>query len=84
MSKTSNTAVHNTVEYRGYIGEASVDMKAGLIHGRGINIDRDVLTFRGETPTEAKQDFYDVIDEYLNDCAIEGTVAEMPKTMAIS
>mgnify|MGYP001799699719 CR=1 FL=1 len=76
--------MNNTVEYKGYVGEASVDMEAGWIHGRVINIDRDVLTFRGETPAEAKQDFYSLIDECLDDCVASGTVAEAPKAIAIS
>ncbi|MEL7332693.1 MAG: type II toxin-antitoxin system HicB family antitoxin [Cyanobacteria bacterium J06560_2] len=74
--------MNNQVEYKGYLGEVSVDMEAGLLHGRVVNIERDVLTFRGETPTEAKQDFYDMIDEYLSDCEADGTVAEKPKEMA--
>lgn len=72
----------NRVEYKGYLGEAFVDMEAGLIHGRVINIEHDVLTFRGETPAEAKQDFQTMIDEYLDDCAAAGERAEPPKTMA--
>lgn len=76
--------MNNQIEYKGYLGEVSIDMEAGLLHGRVINIDRDVLTFRGETPTEAKQDFHQLIDEYLADCAAAGEHAEVPKTMATS
>jgi predicted HicB family RNase H-like nuclease len=72
----------NQIEYKGYLGEAFVDMEAGLIHGRVINIENDVLTFRGETPAEAKQDFQVMIDEYLADCAATDMKAETPKTMA--
>ena len=74
--------MNNQVERKGYIGDVSVDMEAGLLHGRVINIERDVLTFRGETPSEAKQDFYEMIDEYLADCVADGTTAEVPKAMA--
>ena len=61
--------MENRIEYKGYVGEASVDIEVGLIHGRVINIERDTLTFRGETPAEARQDFHKLIDEYLSDCA---------------
>jgi len=74
----------NQVEYKGYIGEVSIDMDAGLIHGHVINIENDVLTFRGETPAEAKQDFHEMIDEYLSDCAASGDPAATPKTLAVS
>lgn len=74
--------MNNQVEYKGYVGEVSVDMEVGLIHGRVINIEDDVLTFRGETPDEAKQDFYEVINEYLADCAQDGVRAAIPKAMA--
>ncbi len=72
----------NQIEYKGYLGEAVVDMEAGLIHGRVINIENDVLTFRGETAAEAKQDFQAMIDEYLADCAAAGESAETPKKLA--
>lgn len=74
----------NQIEYKGYLAEVSVDMEAGLLHGRVVNIDRDVLTFRGETPSEARRDFHEMIDEYLSDCAASGESAAQPKMMVSS
>ncbi len=72
----------NRIEYKGYVDEVSVDMEVSLIHGRVINIERDTLTFRGETPAGAKQDFCELIDEYLSDCEASGDLAEKPKMLA--
>ena len=47
----------NTFEYKGYIGKRTVDADDNLIHGLMIKVDRDAITFRGETSAETKRDF---------------------------
>lgn len=72
----------NTFEYRGYIGRLTVDAEDNLIHGLVINVDRDTITFRGETPAETRQDFQETIDEYLADCTADGIEPDTPKVLA--
>lgn len=72
----------NTFEYKAYVGCLTVDADDNLIHGLVTNIDRDTITFRGETPAETKQDFQDTIDEYLADCIADGIAADVPKVLA--
>jgi predicted HicB family RNase H-like nuclease len=72
----------NTFEYKGYIGRLTVDADDNLIHGLVINIERDTITFRGETPAETQQDFQQTIDEYLADCITDGIEADVPKVLA--
>lgn len=72
----------NTFEYKGYIGRLTVDADDNLIHGLVINVERDTITFRGETPAATKQDFEETIDEYLSDCLSDGIDADVPKVLA--
>lgn len=76
--------MNNQVEYKGYIGEVTVDMEAGLIHGLVVNIENDILTFRGETPAKAEEDFRSLIDEYIGDCEASGQNPEQPRLIAIA
>jgi predicted HicB family RNase H-like nuclease len=55
------------LNHKGYVGHMEVDDEAGIIFGRILDI-RDVITFRGETVTEAKEAFQDSVDDYLNFC----------------
>ena len=73
----------NTFEYKGYVGRLTIDADDNLIYGLVINIERDTITFRGETPAETKQDFQETIDEYLADCITDGIEADVPKVLAI-
>ncbi|MGB3790608.1 MAG: hypothetical protein WA949_21555 [Phormidesmis sp.] len=72
----------NTFEYKGYIGRLTVDADGNLIYALVINVERDTITFKGETPAETKQDFQETIDEYLSDCIADGIVADVPKVLA--
>lgn len=72
----------NTFEYKGYVGRLTFDADDNLIYGLVINIERDTITFKGETPAETKQDFQETIDEYLADCIADGIVADAPKVLA--
>ncbi len=73
----------NTFEYKGYVGRLVVDADDNLIHGLVINVERDTITFRGETPAETKQDFQETIDEYLADCITDGIVADVPNELSL-
>lgn len=53
--------------YKGYTGSLQVDEDAGILFGRVLDI-RDVITFKGNTVEEAKQAFYDSVDDYLEFC----------------
>jgi predicted HicB family RNase H-like nuclease len=55
------------LNHRGYVGHMEVDEEAGIIFGRVLDI-RDVITFKGETVTDAKQAFQDSVDDYLAFC----------------
>ena len=64
--------------YKNYIGCAEFDEEAKIFSGRVININRDVVTFWGETPEEAYQEFITSIDGYLEFCEEEHLHPETP------
>lgn len=71
--------MNNVVEYQGYRAELSVDVEEGIIYGRVVNIERDVISFHAETVEAAKAEFVQTIDEYLLECADDGVRPDVPK-----
>jgi predicted HicB family RNase H-like nuclease len=65
------------LNYKGYTGCLEIDEDAGIIFGRVLDI-RDVVTFKGDTVTEAKQAFQDSIDDYLEFCQELGQEPDKP------
>ncbi len=59
------------LNYKGYTASIEVDTDAGLIFGRVLGI-QDVVTFKGETVAEIKQEFYNSVDDYLEFCQSTG------------
>lgn len=66
------------MKYRGSIGRASFNQKAGFFHGTVVNIHKDVVTFQGKTQTEAKQAFIDSVEDYLAFCLARKERPEPP------
>jgi predicted HicB family RNase H-like nuclease len=50
--------------YKGYSANLEVDVEAGIIFGRVLDIN-DVVTFKGKTVEEARQEFQKSVDDYL-------------------
>ncbi len=65
------------MEYKGYLGEVSLDAEAHIFHGDVINT-RDVITFQGKSVDELDQAFRDSIDDYLSWCEQDGVSPEKP------
>ena len=63
--------------YKGYTGQIEVDEKAGILHGRVIDI-TDVITFEGTTADEIRQAFRDSVDDYLEFCQELGKEPDKP------
>lgn len=55
------------MRYKGYTGRFTVDLDENVIRGRVIGI-RDVVTFQGSTIAEAREEFAQSVDEYLDFC----------------
>jgi len=65
------------LKYKGYTGVVQFDDEAMIFHGEVIGL-RDVITFRGTTPKEIKEEFERSIDGYLDWCNELGQEPEKP------
>lgn len=63
--------------YKGYIGHAEFDDKAGIFHGEVVNI-RDVITFQGKSVDELERVFHESIEDYLTLCKKRNEDPELP------
>ncbi|KOR33839.1 MULTISPECIES: type II toxin-antitoxin system HicB family antitoxin [Planktothricoides] len=53
--------------YKGYTGQVEVDAEADILFGTVLDIN-DVITFQGKTVEEARQEFQNSVDDYLEFC----------------
>ena len=53
--------------YKGYTASIEVDVEAGILFGRVLDIN-DVVTFKGKTVEEALKEFHNSVDDYLAFC----------------
>ena len=65
------------MKYKGYITKIEIDEEAGILFGKVLDI-KDVITFKGKTVNEAKQAFYDSVDDYLEWCEELGEEPDKP------
>ncbi len=63
--------------YKGYTAKLEIDVEAGIIFGRVLDIN-DVVTFKGKTVEEARQEFYKSVDDYLAFCEDLGEEPDKP------
>ena len=63
--------------YKGYSANLEVDVEAGIIFGRVLDIN-DVVTFKGKTVEEARQEFHKSVDDYLAFCEDLGEEPDKP------
>ena len=69
------------MEYKGYAGQAEYDDVAGIFHGEVINT-RDVITFEGESLSDAEKAFRESVDDYLGWCREDGKEPDKPPSGA--
>ena len=67
----------NTMTYKGYIGQVTLDEEAGVFHGRVVNT-RDIITFQGRTVRELRKALKDSIEDYLEFCTKRGEDPDKP------
>ena len=63
--------------YKGYSANLEVDVEAGIIFGRVLDIN-DVITFKGKTVEKAHQEFQKSVDDYLAFCEDLGEEPDKP------
>ncbi len=67
----------NTMTYKGYIGQVTLDEDAGVLHGQVLNT-RDIITFQGRTVKELRKALKDSVEDYLAFCAERGEDPDKP------
>jgi predicted HicB family RNase H-like nuclease len=67
----------NTMTYKGYIGQVTLDEEAAVFHGQVMNT-RDVITFQGRTVRELRKALKDSVEDYLAFCAERGEDPDKP------
>ncbi|NRO27280.1 DNA repair protein [Lactobacillus helveticus] len=55
------------LHYKDYYGTVNISEEDNVLHGKVIDI-KGLLSYEGETVEELKQDFHNVVDEYITDC----------------
>ena len=65
------------MNYKGYSAIIEVDTEAEILFGRVIDIN-DVITFKGKTVEEARQEFHNSVDDYLAYCEDLGEEPDKP------
>ncbi len=63
--------------YKGYTASIEVDIEAGILFGRVLDI-KDVVTFKAKTIDEARQEFENSVDDYLAFCEELGEEPDKP------
>lgn len=65
--------------YKGYEGSAEVSIEDGVLYGKILFI-RDLITYQAETPAALQAEFRAAVDDYLEDCRLEGVDPNRPYT----
>lgn len=63
--------------YKGYVGDARIDVEAGVFRGKVANI-ADTVTFQGKTVEEVGRAFRESVDDYLEFCASRNEAPDKP------
>ncbi|WP_293196785.1 MULTISPECIES: type II toxin-antitoxin system HicB family antitoxin [unclassified Microcoleus] len=63
--------------YKGYSANIEVDLEAEILFGRVLDIN-DIVTFQAQTIEEARQEFQNSIDDYLEFCKELGQEPDRP------
>lgn len=63
--------------YKGYTACVEVDLAAGILFGRVLDIN-DVVTFKAKTIEEVHQEFQNLVDDYLEFCKELGQEPDKP------
>ncbi len=57
----------NLLHYKGYVGSIEFIENKDIFYGK-LEFINDLITFRGASVKELKEDFQEAVDEYIRDC----------------
>lgn len=67
----------NLLSYKGYNGTVEYSKEDNCLFGKVIGI-KSLLSYEGQSVAELQEDFYNAIDEYLDDCKENNITPEQP------
>jgi predicted HicB family RNase H-like nuclease len=63
--------------YKDYVGSTEVSVEDGVVYGKLLGI-RDLVTYEADTPAALRAAFEGAVDDYLDDCKLEGRPPDRP------
>jgi len=66
----------NRLNYKGYFGTIEYSESDNCFYGKVLGMNRDRITYEGESATELLDDFKGAIDIYLEHCQTKGIKPE--------
>ncbi|MBQ8521383.1 MAG: type II toxin-antitoxin system HicB family antitoxin [Bacteroides sp.] len=66
------------LEYKGYKGTVEYSREDDCLFGKVIGMNKDLITYEGQTVAELRADFEAGIDSYLEACRADGVEPRRP------
>ena len=66
------------LEYKGYKGSVEYSKADDCLFGKVLGMNKDLITYEGNTIDELKKDFEDGIDDYIAGCEVDGIKPRKP------
>ena len=67
-----------TLKYKGYTGSVEYSAEDKCLYGKVLGLDKDYITYEGESIPELQEDFEGAVDAYLQSCAERGVAPGKP------
>jgi len=69
-----------TLKYKGYTGSVEYSEDDNCLFGKVQGMGKHFISYEGTSIEELKADFISAIDDYLEDCKVQGTEPHKPYT----
>ena len=71
-----------TLRYKGFIGSIEAELEDNTLYGKVLGLDaKTMITYKGNTLAELKEDFHNGVDDYIAHCK-EHNIPSCPETMS--
>ncbi|MDD2951774.1 MAG: type II toxin-antitoxin system HicB family antitoxin [Parabacteroides sp.] len=66
------------LKYKGYIGSVEYSEEDNCLYGKVLGMNKDLISYEGDTVDDLKKDFEGAIDDYLASCKDRGVEPRKP------
>ena len=67
-----------TLKYKGYTGSVEFSAEDNCLYGKVLGLNKDCITYEGDSISELREDFEGAVDCYLASCAERGVEPAKP------